>query len=186
LRWSLIMEDARHSGFTLIELLVTVSLVALLTGLAVPAMGRFIDSARLRGAAETLVQELRDARNRAITFQQTIYFSFSRSAAENWCYGWSNRAACDCRLDAYQPDACLNSPETDTGLHRRLSSSHPSITLGTPSEASAFTLQFAAIRGTAGAGSIRLGNDAGEVRVIISPLGRVRTCASRGRGFTPC
>ena len=180
------MEDARHSGFTLIELLVTVSLVALLAGLAVPAMGQFIDSARLRGAAESLVQELRQARNRALTFQQTIYFSFSRSAAENWCYGWSDRAACDCRLDANQPDACLSSTGTDTGLHRQLSSNHPTITLGAPGRSSTFTLQFAAIRGTASAGSIRLGNNAGEVRVIISPLGRVRMCASQGRGFSPC
>ena len=180
------MEDARHSGFTLVELLVTVSVVALLAGLAVPAMGRFIDNARLRGAAESLAQELRQARNRALTSQQTIYFSFFRSAAKNWCYGWSDRAACDCQVDGSQPDACLSSAGVDSDMHRQLSSSYPSITLGSPAKSSTFTLQFAAIRGAASAGSIRLANNAGEVHVIISPLGRVRTCASRDQGFTPC
>lgn len=180
------MEDAGHSGFTLIEVLVTVSLVALLAGLAVPAMGHLIDSARLRGAAETLVQELRQARNRALNFQQTVYFSFSRNAGENWCYGWSDRAGCNCRLDTNHPDACLSGAGEAARLQRQLSSNFPAISLGTPAAATTFKLQFAAIRGTARAASIRLGNNAGEVRVIISPLGRVRACASRGRVFVPC
>lgn len=180
------MEDTRHSGFTLVELLLSVSLVALLAGLAVPAMGRVIDSARLRGAAEALVQELREARNRALTYQQTIYFSFSRSAADNWCYGWSDRAACNCRLAADEPGACLSSEATGARLRRQQSGNFPLIALDTPVGSSALNLRFAAIRGTASAASISLGNNAGEVRVIISPLGRVRTCARQGRVVAPC
>jgi len=180
------MEDAGHSGFTLIELLVAVSLVALLAGLAIPAMGHFVDRARLRGAAGTLVQELRQARNRAINFQQTIYFSFRRRSAQDWCYGWSDQTACDCRLDANQPNACLRGENSNAHGHRQLSSHFPSVTLDTAAGSSLVKLQFAAIRGTARAGSVNLSNKAGEVRVIISPLGRVRSCTTRGQVLAPC
>ena len=91
------MDDTRHSGFTLIELLLTVALVALLAGLAVPAMARFADRHRLRGAAEALAQELRQARNHALTHQTTTYFSVSTPVPQQWCYGWDDTEKCNCQ-----------------------------------------------------------------------------------------
>jgi prepilin-type N-terminal cleavage/methylation domain-containing protein len=180
------MEETGHSGFTLIELLVTVALVAVLAGMAAPAMTRFVDTGRLDGAAESLIQELRQARNWALTFQRTIYFSFSGTAAGDWCYGWSDRGACDCRLPANQAAACISGDSPEPVLHRQQSSDFPSVTLATSAYTSSHTLQFAAIRGTASAGSFRLANKAGEVRVVVSPLGRVRGCATSGRAVPPC
>ena len=69
------MEDTGRSGFTLVELLVTLAVVALLVTVAAPAMARFLDQARLRAAAQTLAQELRQARNHALDHQSEIHFS---------------------------------------------------------------------------------------------------------------
>jgi type IV fimbrial biogenesis protein FimT len=186
LRGSLIMEDTGHSGFTLLELLVTMALVALLAGMAAPAMTGFLDRGRLHGAAELLIQELRQARNRALTFRRTIYFSFSGTAPDSWCYGWSEHADCDCRLAADQTGACTSSDSRKPVLHRQQSSDFPSVKMAASDIARRHSLQFTAIRGTASAGSFTLRNKAGELRIIVSPLGRVRGCANSGRAFPPC
>jgi len=180
------MDDTGHSGFTLIELLLVVSLVALLAGLALPAMAHFIDKARLRGAAETLVQDLRQARNRALTYQQTVYFSFVRGRADSWCYGWSDRADCDCRLAASQPGACLSGTPATAHLQRRQSTEFPTLALTLPAGSLGFSTRFAALRGTATAATLGLANKAGEIRIVISPLGRIRTCTPHGRRLPAC
>lgn len=179
------MEETGHAGFTLIELLLTVALVALLAGLAVPAMSRVIDNARLRGTAEQLVQDLRQARNRALTFQQDVYVAFARQPGDRWCYGWRNQRACDCRLNPPADRACAGGA-AGSALQRRLSSDFPRVALHTPRGSAAYLMRFAGIRGTAVAASLRLHNRAGEVHVIVSPLGRVRACSAKGRSFSPC
>jgi type IV fimbrial biogenesis protein FimT len=179
------MEETGHAGFTLIELLITVALVALLAAAAVPAMSQFVDSSRLRGAAEQLVQDLRQARNRALTFQHTVFVAFATPAAGGWCYGWRDERGCDCRRTAPPSAACAGAT-AGAAPQRRFSSDFPRVSLGSPGDAAAFTLRFAAVRGSANAGTFRLRNRAGEVRVIVSPLGRVRACAVEGGRFSPC
>lgn len=179
------MEETGRSGFTLIELLLTVALVALLAGLAVPAVSRFVDNGRLRGAAEQLAQDLRQARNRALTYQQDVYVSFAAASGGAWCYGWRDNRPCDCRPTAPTQNACAADTPGAT-LQRRLSTDFPQVALRTARYNTAHTLRFAAVRGTADAGSLHLGNRADEVRVIISPLGRVRACSVTGRMYSPC
>ncbi|MEA3243485.1 MAG: GspH/FimT family pseudopilin [Pseudomonadota bacterium] len=185
LHWSLIMEDTGHTGFTLLELLVTLALVGSLTGLAVPAMGRFLDTARLRSATEAFSQELQQARNHALTHQQSVYFSLS-VAADRWCYGWSELAACDCNTGDSEATACRTGSDSQQRVHRRLSTDFPSVELNTTRPAALRTLHFSPLRGTASADSFALHNGTGELRVIVSPLGRVRICSTDGRGYGAC
>ncbi len=176
------MDETGHAGFTLTELLITLALAALLAGLAVPAMSRLVDNGRLRGAAEQLTQDLRQARNRALTLQQDVYLSFAAPPGGAWCYGWRAGRRCDCRLQTALPGACRDG----AGLQRRDAGDFPRVALHGPRRARVSGLRFAALRGTAEAGSFALQNAAGEVRVIVSPLGRVRACAVSGRVFAPC
>jgi len=180
------MDDAGHSGFTLIELLLTVALAGLLAGLAVPSMVQFVDKHRLRGAAETLAQELRQARSHALNYQKSAYFSVSASASQQWCYGWGTVEQCDCRAEPGTNDACESGPAGFARIHRQTSKSFPSVSLSLSRFVSKRHLRFGALRGTASADTLSLTNSAGELRVVISPLGRVRICSTALPGYPAC
>lgn len=179
------MDETRQSGFTLFELLVTLALVALLAGLAMPAMARFLDNARLGSATEALSQELRHARNHALTHRQTVYFSISASPNQ-WCYGWSDRVDCDCRAADDDSTACTTGDGYLNRIHRQSSTEFPSIQLNTVRSPGSRTIRFSPVRGTASADSFILRNNKRELRVIVSPLGRVRICSRDAHRFPPC
>ena len=61
-----------QSGFTLAELTVVVALVLVVAGLSIPNLTRAIDSARIKGAAQSLAAAYQDARIRA-TQKDTSY-----------------------------------------------------------------------------------------------------------------
>lgn len=72
-------------GFTLIELVTTVTLLALLAGLAVPAFQGFIANQRIRNTSFDLMAALMLARSEAVTRNGDV--SFSKSG-EAWSAGW--------------------------------------------------------------------------------------------------
>jgi len=179
------MDDAKcNRGFTLVELLVTLTVIALLTGLAAPAMARLIDNARLHAATEQLAGELRRARSHAISHQQTIYLVL-QGAGARWCFGWSSRRDCNCR--AQQPDAaCATGDSGGVQVHRLLSDTFRTVRLQRAGAPGKRQLVFSPVRGAATAVSFRLMNGRGEQRVIISPLGRIRHCRVGAAGDAGC
>ena len=176
------MEDTGDSGFTLVELLVTVLLVAMLAGIAVPAMASFLDKARLRSATQTLAQELRQARNHALSHQSTIHFSFS-VRAQQWCYGWRDDSACQCDSHTL---AALCRTGNDGRMHTQSSADFPAVQLSANRRSALGGVLFSPLRGTATGAAFSLRSRYAEARVIVSPLGRIRICSPDGRGYPIC
>lgn len=63
------MDKHRESGFTLIELMVTLTVAAILVGIAVPNMRDFIRNNRLTGGVNDMLHSLQVARSEAIKRQ---------------------------------------------------------------------------------------------------------------------
>lgn len=179
------MDDAQQEGFTLVELLTTLAIAALLAGIAAPAMARFLDNARLRAATEDIARELVQARSHAYTFRKPIYFTIA-VAGSAWCYGWGEVPGCDC-ISRDTETACRTGAAGLTQLHRQTSADYPQIRLNLPANQGASRLlRFSPIRGTATATSFSLENRNNETRVIVSLLGRVRTCSPEATGYLTC
>ena len=66
----------RRKGFSLIELAVVMAIVIIMTGLAVPAFGRMVETSRMQAAAYQLAGDLKLMREHAVLYQAdlTMYF----------------------------------------------------------------------------------------------------------------
>lgn len=171
------MDEARQSGFTLVELLVTLSVLAILVALAAPAMGQYLERTRLRLATEQLSQELKRARNHALVFQQPVFFSVRSVTPHRWCTDWSTQTDCDCFSTATACDARQHQSRMTSTDFRHIALQVPGARHG---------LRFSPVRGTASATSILLDSENYQTRIIVSPLGRVRTCSPDLGGYRPC
>ena len=78
-------------GFTLIELLVTLSVAAILLGLAVPAFSSYVKNSRLTTEADTLLYALTLARSEAVKLDTSVEVCASNDRATcsgTWADGW--------------------------------------------------------------------------------------------------
>jgi len=94
--WRLLMTRQRLAGFSLIELLVTITIVAILVALAVPNYRVWMANTRVRGAAESIQNGLRIARNEASQRGVNVRFELT-STDSTWqvCQLASAATTCD-------------------------------------------------------------------------------------------
>lgn len=163
----------RAQGFTLIELLITLAIVAILAGLAAPNMGEYIEQERVRGALVNLKQELAYARSEAIKRNATVFISSTPGAA--WCLGMSLSANCDCSLTDPDQGAACSLPVNGVNVLRRINNvDYPGVSMD-----AAIGLEFDGVRGVSSqADTLELSSDNFAGEVVISRIGRVRTCGN--------
>lgn len=84
-----------HQGFTLVELMVAISVLAILTAMALPALEGMRERIRLSAATDAIHAHLQFARSESIKQGRDLYVSITTGA--NWCVGITHNAAgCDC------------------------------------------------------------------------------------------
>jgi prepilin-type N-terminal cleavage/methylation domain-containing protein len=170
-----------QKGFTLLELLITVTILAIIMTFGVPNLFGYLDRKRVEGAAHTFLSNVQFARAESIKQNKNVYIELDSAA---WCYGITDSASaatCDCSVGT----GC-----TLDGVNYLIdSSSYPDVGLVTSMAGT--TISFDPIRGTMGpSGSLYFSNADGSMalRVILSPLGRAKLCATSGSswGYDEC
>ena len=163
----------RGKGFTLIELMITVCIVLILVTLGAPSYTTWLQQTRLKSSAQQLRLFLRQAQLIAHESNQPVFVHFFNQPD---CATISHESECPCHAQT----ACALMDSQGRGIF----SSHISLALakfsGTFTTTST-SARFAAGSGLAsgGAGSILLSAGSLDIKVILSPLGRTRTCTSQ-------
>lgn len=79
----------KNKGFTLIELMVTIAVMAIIASFAVPSFNSLIENQKLRKSTNTLVQEIKAARMKAILDKKDITLKLSSSDADSsYIFNW--------------------------------------------------------------------------------------------------
>jgi type IV fimbrial biogenesis protein FimT len=93
---------SRQRGLTIVEMAVTLSLVAILVGIAVPSYSAWQGNSRIRASADTIHAGLRLARAEAVTRNTSVTFTLQSNG------GWSVGCATvttDCPADIHTRSA---------------------------------------------------------------------------------
>ncbi|QDQ26587.1 type II secretion system protein GspH [Chitinimonas arctica] len=87
----------RPGGFTLIEVLIVLALIGVMTAIAVPSMARYVNNAKVSGAATEMLYGLRAARSQAMATGNVVTFcaasaanssTCNTSGTADWANGW--------------------------------------------------------------------------------------------------
>lgn len=138
-------EISRSKGMTLIEAAIVLGLVAVVSGLAVERFGGTVATWRLQSAAELVAGELTRLRVRAIAALGPSFLQVAEGGES---------------FIAVEADREVRSYRLPRGVRIRAPTSR--------------AITFYSRGSAVPAGSYLLENKAGRIRVIVSPMGRVR------------
>jgi len=169
------------SGVTLVELLIVLAITAILLTTAIPTFADMLERYRVRAATEKLFLYLHHAKSEAIKRNQRIHLTFNSSnGGAVWCYGLKIDATCDCTIEgSCQIDGVqkvINSSEF-AGV-----SIEPHISL----PGNHFIFENVRWIMASTYGHVRFISSRGkQARVIVSRMGRIRTCSPHGSANIP-
>jgi type IV fimbrial biogenesis protein FimT len=176
--------------------MVALAVFIILTVIAVPSFTTYFDKSRVRGAADTIINQVAQARQVAVKHDRDVALATVGSGAA-WCIGGAeaadppvgsqagSSASCDCNA----------SPATCTVDGRQMvvsSGDHDGVTLSSESPAIVFDGRMGMLKGTLSAAdrSFDLTSKTGRytLTVSISPLGQATVCSKNGNilGYPSC
>ena len=171
----------RTAGFTLIELATTLSVMAILAGIAAPSLAGFLERQRASAAINSLMTHMALARMSAITRNRRAVLCPSSNGNEcetstDWSAGWMLFMDDDGNRMADASDEIVRVDLEPTSRHLRVIS-----TTGRPQ------LRYLPDGRSAGANlTVSICNQEGELlgQVIVNNIGRPRS--ERPQAPTPC
>lgn len=191
----MVLKRTPQGGFTLIELMVTIAIAAILLTIGVPSLTSFFDRQKLIAAAEDIYANIALAKSLAISSNQDVTFKlFNYDTATKGYFGITDKLidsyADDCR------DGVALADLTVGGMVYKVSAdNHDGVTyeIGGEDSLRAWCVQFDEVRG-----AVKTFSNSGakyyldiiyedlEMRVNVSPLGRVSLCSNDVGGYSSC
>lgn len=164
------LPSPRPRGFTLLELLLAVTLVGVLSSMALPSFGSAVSRQRLKSVSQALAVDMAEARHEAVRRGRPLKLVVREG--RDWCWAITDQPTSDCR-------------QTVEGAFRQVRAvDHPGLSLAQASGATFATTDGVALQ----QGGALIETPVGDrVRVRLSPLGRTSLCSPNGAaGFVPC
>ena len=162
-------------GVTLIELLVVLTMIGILTLLAIPSVSYFLKNHRLIELSDKLYYDLQEARSEAVKNNVTVYVTFQ--TGDSWCYGINSGSSCNCSL----PSTC------NIGSSSMANPGQISLSV---SGLASNTVQFEGTRGAANnSGSVTLAfydDSTSLIKISIGKMGGVQMCSTKVGNYTAC
>eukprot|EP01137_Pigoraptor_chileana_P008129 Opistho-2@54534 len=161
------------SGFTLVELAAVMAITGIVLAVAVPSYSRFLQRQQLRGAADALMQDLRNARETSVRTRAPVFLNF-RSSGKHWCWGANRSQPCDCSGASALP-AC--------GISQGHKRDYPDVRVD-----SAVDAEFEPALGQAPQhGAVAFSTAKNQsLRVELNAMGRAQVCGPDAVGAPPC
>ena len=168
-----------NDGFTVVELLVTVSIVAVLLGLAVPSFRDLFERQRLETVADTIMSDLRAARAEAISRgpEDALRVEFT-TASSSWSYTITDTS-----------DTVYLQRSSDDLYGASVVMTIANTAFGDADLDGKRDFSLDALRGLAldGAGTITLTSSSGyAISVVRNLLGKIDLCSDSMSGYSAC
>lgn len=165
-----------QAGVSLTESIIGLAVLAILAGSAIGSWGRQAEETRLRGRAEELMQDLHWARSEAVSRGESVRWSLPGDTGSSACYviHTGPSGSCQCNSPAGQ-----NCAQTARLLKVVSLEAHEGLQISSTSR----SMLWSHTTGTVTpAGSVSMEHsDLGQIRVVVSMMGRVRSCSPGAR-----
>ena len=172
------MTFKKTRGFSLVEIAAVLAITGILLAVAVPSYSHFIQRQQLRLAGDTLLQDLRRAREMSVGAPVSIHVTFH--AGPQWCWGVSRGLPCDCAGNVTPTSKPLARCDIARGDNR---DQFKDVVLDAAQD-----FEFAPGLGqVTQSGAVALRSKKGHnLQVVLNPLGRAHLCGRDAPGAQAC